>query len=31
MFIFAAKYWFKLPVLNVKNIGELYPSSYEIE
>jgi GT2 family glycosyltransferase len=31
MFIFAAKYLFKLPVLNVKNIGELYPSSYEIE
>ena len=31
MFIFAGKYLFKLPVLNVKNIGELYPSSYEIE
>ncbi|MDB5133596.1 MAG: glycosyltransferase family 2 protein [Mucilaginibacter sp.] len=31
MFIFAAKYLFKLPVLNVKDIGELYPSSYEIE
>ncbi len=31
MIIFAAKYLFKLPVLNVKNIGELYPSSYEIE
>ncbi|MGZ3812746.1 MAG: glycosyltransferase family 2 protein [Mucilaginibacter sp.] len=31
MFIFAAKYLLKLPVLNVKNIGELYPSSYEIE
>ena len=31
MFIFAAKYLFKLPVLNIKNIGELYPSSYEIE
>jgi len=32
MFIFATKYLFKLPVLNIKNIGELYPSSsYEIE
>jgi GT2 family glycosyltransferase len=31
MIIFAGKYLFKLPVLNVKNIGELYPSSYEIE
>jgi GT2 family glycosyltransferase len=31
MFIFAAKYLFKLPVLDIKNIGELYPSSYEIE
>jgi GT2 family glycosyltransferase len=31
MFIFAAKYLFKLPVLNVKNIGEQYPSSYEVE
>jgi len=31
MFIFAAKYLFKLPVINVKDIGELYPSSYEIE
>lgn len=31
MFIFAAKYLFKWPVLNIKNIGELYPSSYEIE
>lgn len=31
MFIFAAKYLFKLPVFNVENIGELYPSSYEIE
>jgi GT2 family glycosyltransferase len=31
MFIFAAKYLFKRPVLDVKNIGELYPSSYEIE
>src|SRR6202000_545363 len=31
MIIFAVKYLFKLPVLNVKNIGELYPSSYEIE
>jgi GT2 family glycosyltransferase len=31
MFIFAAKYLFKLPVLNTKNIGELYQSSYEVE
>lgn len=32
MFIFAAKYLFKQrPVFNIKNIGELYPSSYEIE
>jgi len=31
MFIFAAKYLFKLPVLNIKNIGEIYPSSYEVE
>jgi GT2 family glycosyltransferase len=31
MFIFAVKYLFKLPVLNIKNIGELYPSSYEVE
>jgi len=31
MFIFAAKYLLKLPVLNIKNIGELQPSSYEIE
>jgi GT2 family glycosyltransferase len=31
MLIFAAKYLFKLPVLNVNDIGELYPSSYEIE
>ncbi|MDO3627805.1 glycosyltransferase family 2 protein [Mucilaginibacter sp. BT774] len=31
MIIFAAKYLFKLPVLNTKNIGELYPSSYEVE
>jgi len=31
MFIFAVKYLFKLPVLNTKNIGELYPSSYEVE
>jgi len=31
MFIFASKYLLKLPVLNIKNIGELYPSSYEIE
>lgn len=31
MIIFAAKYLFKLPVLNDKNIGELYPSSYEME
>lgn len=31
MFIFAAKYLFKLPVINLKDIGEIYPSSYEIE
>jgi GT2 family glycosyltransferase len=31
MFIFAAKYLFKLPVINVQDIGELFPSSYEIE
>ena len=31
MIIFAAKYLLKLPVLNIKNIGELQPSSYEIE
>ena len=31
MFIFAAKYLFKLPVLNNKNIGEHYQSSYEVE
>ncbi len=31
MFIFAAKYLFKKPVLNLKDIGGLYPSSYEIE
>jgi GT2 family glycosyltransferase len=31
MFIFAAKYLFKLPVLNIDDIGELHPSSYEIE
>ena len=31
MFIFAAKYLFKLPVLNTKNIGEIYQSSYEVE
>ncbi len=31
MFIFAAKYLFKLPVLNIKNIGETYPSSYEVD
>lgn len=31
MFIFAAKYLFKLPVINLNDIGEIYPSSYEIE
>ncbi|MBS1526797.1 MAG: glycosyltransferase family 2 protein [Bacteroidetes bacterium] len=31
MFIFAAKYLFKLPVINVETIGEILPSSYEIE
>ena len=31
MIIFAAKYLFKRPVINIKNIGELYPSSYEVE
>jgi GT2 family glycosyltransferase len=31
MFIFAAKYMFKQPVINLKDIGEIYPSSYEIE
>jgi len=31
MFIFAAKYLFKLPVINLKDIGEIHPSSYEIE
>ena len=31
MFIFATKYLLKLPVHNVKNIGEIHPSSYEIE
>jgi GT2 family glycosyltransferase len=31
MFIFAAKYLFKRPVINLKDIGEIYPSSYEIE
>jgi hypothetical protein len=31
MFIFAAKYLFKLPVINLKDIGEILPKSYEIE
>jgi len=31
MFIFAAKYLFKLPVLNVKGIGGMYPPAYEID
>jgi GT2 family glycosyltransferase len=31
MFIFAAKYLFKLPVIDLKDMGEIYPSSYEIE
>ncbi|MEO6851414.1 MAG: glycosyltransferase family 2 protein [Mucilaginibacter sp.] len=31
MFIFAAKYLFKRPVINVQDMGELFPSSYEIE
>lgn len=31
MFIFAAKYLLKLPVFSIKNIGEIHPSSYEIE
>jgi len=31
MFIFAAKYLFKLPVINLKDIGEIFPSQYEIE
>lgn len=30
MIIFAAKYLFKLPVINLKDIGEIYPSSYEV-
>ena len=31
MFIFAAKYLFKLPVINLNDMGEIYPPSYEIE
>jgi GT2 family glycosyltransferase len=31
MLIFAAKYLFKRPVLNVNDIGKLYPTLYEIE
>lgn len=31
MFIFAAKFLFKLPVININDIGEIYPSQYEIE
>ncbi|MGZ4001776.1 MAG: glycosyltransferase [Mucilaginibacter sp.] len=31
MFIFAAKYLFKLPVIKLKDIGEILPSQYEIE
>src|SRR6185312_4156501 len=31
MFIFAAKYLFKLPVIDLKDIGEIHPSQYEIE
>jgi GT2 family glycosyltransferase len=31
MFIFAAKYLFKLPVINLSDIGEIFPSQYEIE
>jgi len=31
MFIFAAKYLFKLPVINLKDIGEILPKSYEME
>jgi len=31
MFIFAAKYLFNQPVPNTSDIGEIYPSSYEIE
>ena len=31
MFIFAAKYLFRLPVIGLKNIGEIYPSQYEVE
>ncbi|HVV56551.1 MAG TPA: glycosyltransferase, partial [Mucilaginibacter sp.] len=30
MFIFAAKYLFKLPVIKLHDIGEIYPSSYEV-
>lgn len=31
MFIFAAKYLFKLPVLTLNDMGALYPTSYEVE
>jgi GT2 family glycosyltransferase len=31
MLIFAAKYLFKLPVINLKDIGEILPKSYEME
>ena len=32
MFIFAAKYLFKLPVLTINNdMGKMYPSSYEVK
>jgi len=31
MFIFATKYLFKLPVIRLKDIGEIYPSQYEVE
>jgi len=32
MFIFAAKYLFKLPVLTLNNdMGKMYPSSYEVK
>ena len=31
MFIFAAKYLFRLPVIGLKDIGEIYPSQYEVE
>ena len=31
MFIFAAKHLLKLPVINLKHVGGLFPSSYEVE